>query len=94
MDSFERFTEYAVELGCTELYEVVKTVEVVHDDNVYRFEVIRNVLEPQKGFDVRTYRGEGETWNRFHSAWIERDSPEGALMQSFSFFFGRNRNQQ
>jgi hypothetical protein len=94
MNSFEQFTSFAVELGCTELYDVVKTIEVVHNDELYRFEVVRNIRRPEKGFDVRILSGEGETWKKLNSAWIDRDSVEGALMQSMSYFFGRTQNKE
>lgn len=94
MNSFEQFITHAVDLGCTELYDVVKTIEVVHNDDMYRFEVVRNMRRPEKGFGVRISSGEGETWKRLNSAGIDRDSIEGALMQSMSYFFGRAQNKE
>lgn len=90
MDSIARFSEYASKLGCTELYEVVKTLEIVHNDEFFRFEVVRNVIRQDKGFDVRIYSEEGNTWKRVHSAWIDRDTIEGALIQASSYFFGKS----
>jgi len=94
MNTLVQFTEFAVQQGCTELYEVVKTVEVAHGHDIFRFEAVRNMLKADKGFDVRVSRKEEKVWEHVHAAWIDRDSVEGALMQSFSFFFGRNRNSQ
>jgi len=79
-----------------EVYEVVRTVDIIHDDKFYRFEVVRGYTNTNVPYTVHAWVQDDVkveeddepkcVWIQDNSQpWVACESAEGALSQALGF---------
>jgi hypothetical protein len=76
--------------GFEEVYEVVKTAEVVFKGERHRIEVLKTFADTTTACKTRSYKGEiidgKRVWvDNVHAPWTARDDADGALWQGLGF---------
>jgi hypothetical protein len=77
-----------------EVYEIVKTAEVVYNGQRHRIEVLKGFSNPLIPYSTRSYKEEDvdgkQVWVVNHLApWTCRDDADNALWQALGFFSHR-----
>jgi hypothetical protein len=82
---------FAKQTDFDEVYEVVKTAEVVYKRQRHRIDVLKGFSNPKIPYSTRSYKeevvGDKKVWvlNR-QAPWTCRDDADSALWQALGFF--------
>jgi hypothetical protein len=94
-DPLEKFEAY----GFSEVYDVVRTVEVVMNDETYRVIVLRSYTRKNMPYTTRCeiqkdlVTGEGTAWVAYDLAWTADNTADGALEQALGFLSDDGRRK-
>ena len=80
-----------------EVYEIVSTVELVHDQRVYRVEILRSYTRRDDHYSSHAYMREDDggfhRWMPLTIGGVYSDSADGAIARTIGFLRGRSHGQ-
>jgi len=89
LDPSSSLEYFADQKSFEEVYEVVKTAIIVHNDGTYRIEVLKSFWNSNIPYTTSSYRDElidgKHVWVWYHAPWTRRDTADEALGQALGF---------